>query len=61
MFYAYLKIIGVKQMVVSREEKAILSKFRDARITKDVLITFTQIVNDIIKKRNTNKKDKKTK
>lgn len=51
VFCAYYKIIGVKVMVVSKEEMEILRKFRDARITKDVLIVFTQIVNDIIKKR----------
>ena len=39
-------------MLLSREEIEILSKLRDARLTGDVLIELTQIINSIIENRN---------
>ncbi len=38
-------------MEVSKEEMELLNKFRDARISKDVLVELTEIVNYIISKR----------
>ena len=38
-------------MEISKEEMEILGKIRDARITQDVLVELTEIVNYIIAKR----------
>jgi hypothetical protein len=47
-------------MQLSKEEIEILTKLRDARITKDVLKELTQIMKDIIAKRPLTKIEQKT-
>jgi hypothetical protein len=51
---------GQPIMQLSKEEIEILTKLRDARISKNVLIEFTQIMKDIIAKRPLTKNKRKT-
>lgn len=53
MCYGYRKPKGITKMELSKEEIEFLSKLRDARITKDVLVQLTQIAKEIIAKRKT--------
>ena len=47
-------------MKLSKEEVVILTKIRDARLTKDMLIELTQLMKDIIAKRPLTKIEQKT-